>query len=127
MSGMVKFDTIRNLSSKLVGASVLRMVFFFVFLLCKARYNRHTTSFGQQPSWVVETTDWLSWTVQFSFAVTNGFMTNIAFCYAPGLVQNNAHPQQVASAILNFALSFGLLVGSFCSGPYFNFASGAWK
>jgi hypothetical protein len=52
-------------------------------------------------------------------------MTNIAFCYAPSLVENRTHPQQVASAILNFALSFGLLVGSFFSGPYLKLASGS--
>jgi hypothetical protein len=77
---------------------------------------------------VVDKTDVFSWTVQFLFAVTNiGFMTNNAFCcHAPGLVENRNHPQQVASAMLNFALSFGLLVGSFCSGPYFHFASGGW-
>jgi len=116
ISSSVKFEKIKNLSSKLVWGSLFRMVFFLFFLLCNAQNNRHSY-------WVVES-DFYSWTVQFLFAVSNGFLTNIAFCYAPSLVENRTHPQQVASAILNFALSFGLLVGSFISGPFLKFAAG---
>jgi Nucleoside transporter len=111
----VKFEKIENLSSKLVWASIARMAFFLFFLFCDSGHNRFST-------WVVEK-DMYSWAVQLLFAVSNGFMTNICFCYAPSLVDNRTHPQQVASAILNFSLSLGLLVGSFVSGPYFQFAS----
>ncbi len=119
ISSGVKFEQIPNLDSKLVWASLLRMVFFLVFLLCSAERNRFS-------AWAVKS-DSFSWLIQFLFAVSNGFMTNICFCYAPSLVENRVHLQQVASAILNFALSFGLLVGSFFSGPFLQFASGVWS
>ena len=115
ISSSVRFEKIPNLSNKLVWASLLRMGFFVLFLLCNAEDNHYR---------IVES-DMYSWSIQFLFAVSNGFMTNIAFCYAPSLVENRTHPQQVASAILNFALSFGLLVGSFFSGPYLKIASGS--
>eukprot|EP00536_Pseudo-nitzschia_multiseries_P011598 jgi/Psemu1/320101/estExt_fgenesh1_pm.C_4050002 len=119
LSGAIRFEKVRNLSSKLVWTSAARTVLFcVVFLFCRARTNRYQ---DQIPS----DSDSLSWTIQFLFAVTNGLLTNIAFCYAPSLVENRSHPQQVASAILNFAVTFGLLVGSFFSGPFLRFASGA--
>ena len=117
LSSSVKFEKIQNLSSKLVWASALRMGFVLLFLLCKARSNRYS-------QWVVES-DLFSWMIEFLFAVTNGFMTNVAFCFAPTLVENRTHHQQVASAILNFSLSFGLLVGSFFSGPLLQFSTGS--
>jgi len=118
MSSAVKFEKIKNLSSKLVWASIGRtFVFFFLFLLCKARKNRFQ-------DWIAINNDLNSWSIQFVFAVTNGILTNIAFCHAPSLVENRTNPQQVASAILNFAMTFGLLIGSFFSGPFLQFASG---
>jgi hypothetical protein len=115
ISSGVKFEKINNLCTKLVWASFFRMIFFLLFLFCDAGNNRYS-------SWVVES-DTYSWAIQFLFAFSNGFMTNVCFCYAPSLLENRAHPQQVASAILNFSLSFGLLVGSFFSGPYQHFAT----
>ena len=117
ISSSIKFDKVDNLSNKLVWSSLIRMIVFtLLFLLCDGQNNRYT-------HWVLKS-DITSWTIQFLFATTNGFLTNVAFCYAPTLVENRTNPQQVASAILNFSLSFGLLVGSFFSGPYFNFATG---
>jgi hypothetical protein len=115
ISSGVKYEKIDNLSAKLVWASIFRMIFFLLFLFCDAGNNRYRT-------WVVES-DTYSWAIQFLFAFSNGFMTNICFCYAPSLLENQAHLQQVASAILNFSLSFGLLVGSFFSAPYQQVAS----
>lgn len=115
ISSGVKFEKVKNLSTKLVWASIIRMVFFLLFLVCGSGSNRYS-------KWVVES-DVYSWVVQFLFAVSNGFLTNVCFCYAPSLIENRTHPQQVASAILNFALSFGLLVGSLFSGPFFEYAS----
>ena len=74
---------------------------------------------------VVES-DMYSWSIQFFFAVTNGVLTNVAFCFAPTLVENRTKPQQVASAILNLALTLGLTVGSFFSVPFLKFALGEW-
>ncbi|KAG7355661.1 nucleoside transporter [Nitzschia inconspicua] len=115
LSSGVKYEKVENLSSKLVWASIFRMAFFVLFLFCDSGNNRYST-------WVVPS-DTFSWSIQFLFAVSNGFMTNICFCYAPSLVGNRTHPQQVASAILNFSLSFGLLMGSFVSGLYFQLAN----
>ena len=92
------------------------LVFFGLFLLCEARRNR----------WAVVHNDWYSWSIQFLFAVTNGILTNVAFCHAPTLVENRTSPQQVASAILNLALTLGLTVGSFFSVPFLKFALGEW-
>ena len=120
ISSAIKFERVINLSRKLVWASIARMFFFFfLFLFCEARRNRYK-------DWTAIDNDLYSWSIQFLFAVTNGILTNIAFCYAPSLVENRTHPQQVASAILNFALTFGLTVGSFVSGPFLKFASGTW-
>mmetsp|Transcript_40055 Transcript_40055/g.96712 ORF Transcript_40055/g.96712 Transcript_40055/m.96712 type:complete len:708 (+) Transcript_40055:301-2424(+) len=114
MSSAIDLTKAQDLSSKLVWGSVLRMTFFVAFLFCQAQHNRFFKSVIQSDIW--------SWSLQFVFAWTNGFMTNIAFCYAPTLVENKTNPQQMASAILNFALSFGLLVGSFFAYPYLSFA-----
>jgi hypothetical protein len=115
MSSEVKFEKMYNLSRKLVSLSIFRMMFLVVFLFCNSGDNRFT-------NWVMQM-DLYSWCTQFAFAVTNGVITNVCFCYAPTLVKNRTHHQQVVSAILNFALSFGLLVGSFVSGPYLQFAT----
>jgi hypothetical protein len=118
ISAEVPFDRIQNLSSKLVLSSIARFIFFLLFLFCAAQSSQFT-------SWVVHS-DIFSWTIQFLFAVTNGAMTNIAFCYAPRLVENSTDPQQVASAILNFSLSFGLLCGSLFSLPFLELVTGHW-
>jgi hypothetical protein len=114
MSSAIDLTKARGLSSKLVWGSVLRMSFFVAFLFCQAQHNRFYKLVIQSDIW--------SWFLQFIFAWTNGFMTNIAFCHAPTLVENKTNPQQMASAILNFALSFGLLIGSFFAYPYLSFA-----
>ena len=120
ISSAIEFECISNLSSKLVWASVARIfVFFCLFLSCEARMNRYE-------GWMVVNNDLYSWSIQFMFAVTNGILTNIAFCYAPTLVENRTKPQQVASAILNLALTLGLTVGSFFSVPFLKFALGEW-
>lgn len=121
ISSAIKFEKISNLSTKLVWASVARIFFSFsLFILCKARRNRYE-------NWIVDDYDLYSWSIQFFFAITNGILTNVAFCYAPTLVENRTKPQQVASAILNLALTMGLTVGSFFSVFFLKFASGKWR
>jgi len=120
LSSAIDVERISNLSSKLVWTSVARIfVFFCLFLSCEARRNRYE-------GWIVVDNDLYSWSIQFFFAVTNGTLTNVAFCYAPTLVENRTKPQQVASAILNLALTLGLTVGSFFSVPFLKFALGDW-
>jgi hypothetical protein len=116
ISAEIDFESIHNLSSKLVFVSITRFGFFILFLFCQAQDSQFN-------DWAVQS-DAFSWLVQLLFAVSNGVLTNIAFCYAPGLVENEKHPQQVASAILNFSLCFGLLCGSLFSFPYVQFATG---
>lgn len=117
-SAGISLERIHNLSSKLVLSSIARFVFFVLFLLCAAQSSQFTF-------WEVQS-DVFSWTVQFIFAITNGALTNVAFCHAPGLVENKTDHQQVASAILNFSLSLGLLCGSFFSFPFSELVTGHW-
>ena len=120
ISSTIEFEKISNLSNKLVWASIARIYFFLcVFLSCEAQRNRYEDR-------IVVENDLYSWSVQFLFAITNGILTNVAFCYAPTLVENRTKPQQVASAILNLAMTLGLTVGSFFSVPFLQFASGKW-
>lgn len=119
ISSTIRFELISNLSRKLVWASATRVfLFFYLFLWCQARRNRYQ-------DWIFVDNDLFSWSIQLFFAITNGMLTNIAFCYAPTLIENRTNPQQVASAILNLAMTLGLTVGSFFSGPFLKFASGA--
>jgi hypothetical protein len=118
VSANIPIEKIRNLSPKLVVSSIVRLFFFPLFLCCAAQSSQYTS--------LLVHSDVFSWAVQFFFAASNGILTNVAFCYAPGLVANSAHPQQVASVILNFSLSFGLLCGSFFSFPFLGFATGEW-
>lgn len=118
ISAKIPIEKIRNLSPKLVVSSIVRFLFFPLFLCCAAQSSQFTS--------LVVHSDAFSWAVQFIFAASNGILTNVAFCYAPGLVANSTHPQQVASAILNFSLCFGLLCGSFFSFPFLGFATDQW-
>lgn len=120
VSSTITLERVPNLSNKLVWASVTRTIIFFVlFLFCEAQRK-------QFKGWVVVNSDSYSWTIQFLFAVTNGILTNVAFCHAPTLVENRTRPQQVASAILNLAMTLGLTIGSLFSVPFLHFASGNW-
>jgi hypothetical protein len=116
ISSEVSIDKIRNLSAKLVFSSILRFIFFPIFLFCAAPNSRYSS--------LIINSDVCSWIIQFLFAMTNGILTNVAFCYAPGLLPNRTHHQQVAAAILNFSLSFGLFCGSLFSFPFLGFATG---
>ena len=120
ISSAIEFEKISNLSSKLVWASMARIYFFLcIFLSCEAQRNRYEDR-------IVIDSDLYSWSIQFLFAITNGILTNVAFCYAPTLIENRTKPQQVASAVLNLAMTLGLTVGSFFSVPFLKFASGKW-
>lgn len=120
--------------SGLVGASLLRFAFFVLFLFCHS--DHHATSTA---TWEIQS-DAYSWILQLLLAITNGYLTNVAFCLAPTLVMAKvavavaqdeksspvvvveAEAQQIASAVLNFAMSLGLLCGSFASFYYLELA-----
>ena len=107
-SSVIDFKRTSNLSSKLIWASVARtFIFFCLFLSCKAQRNR-------SDGWAVVNSDLYSWGIQGLFAITNGILTNVAFSFAPTLVENRSKPQQVASAILNLALVRSQLLAYEC-------------
>ena len=116
ISAEIPIDKVKNFSPKLVLSSIARFCFFPLFLCCAAQSSQFSS--------IVVKNDIFCWAIQFLFAASNGIQTNLAFCYAPSLVVSNAHSQQVASAILNFSLCFGLLCGSFFSFPFLWFATG---
>jgi hypothetical protein len=114
-------------SSSLVGASLLRFIFVFLFLFC---HSTSSSANSKDTAWEIHS-DSYSWIVQLTMAISNGYLTNIAFSVAPTLVEANvmektaattARSQQIASAVLNFAMSSGLLCGSACSFYYLEFA-----
>eukprot|EP00934_Nitzschia_sp_Nitz4_P006419 Nitzschia sp. Nitz4//scaffold220_size35126//15792//17657//NITZ4_007832-RA/size35126-processed-gene-0.4-mRNA-1//1//CDS//3329542535//6409//frame0 len=106
------------MSNRLVVVSLLRVAFFPVFGLLLLAQEGSTA--GEADAWTWLPTmlgDFPSWMFQAIFAISNGWITNAAFSFAPSLIENDAYPQQVASAILNFSLCLGLLCGSLCSLP----------
>ena len=135
VSSEIDCSQYQNLSDKLVLASIVRFSFFGLFLLCHAdnALNRMNVQ-----------SDAFSWFVQLAFAISNGMLTNVSFCYAPQLVNNRIavsndgdtkkendnnnddnekYMQQIASEILNLSLCLGLLCGSFFSYPFLQFAT----
>lgn len=103
----------------LITASLMRVAFFFLFLACPSHYSTP----GTHTLWMIPT-DIYSWVIQFSLAVSNGYLTNIAFSVAPALVESrDTQPQQIASAILNWSMSLGLLCGSVASFYYLQWAA----
>lgn len=116
---LLPLASIPNLSEKLVVASLLRFLFFPLLLLCTSR-SPTTPSFVR---WHIPS-DLYSIVVQFAFAFTNGSLVTAAFVHAPTLVppaSTSAHERM--SEILQFALAFGLLTGSFFSFAVSNVAS----
>jgi solute carrier family 29 (equilibrative nucleoside transporter), member 1/2/3 len=112
----VPLDSIVGLSTKLVVFAISRGLFFGLFLFCTAS----KMAFHAVPS------DIFSLLVQFTFALSNGYLVSIAFMHASNLISNTGAMQERSSEILNFSLSFGLLCGSLLSFCYTNFAAGGW-
>jgi len=107
------FSSLRSPKSGLVTASLMRVAFFILFVTCPSTFS----STGMISS------DIYSWLIQWAFAISNGYLTNVAFSLAPTLVQSrDVQPQQVASSILNWSLSLGLLCGSWASFYYLEWA-----
>ena len=103
----------RSPSSGLVTASLMRVAFFLLFVTCPSTFS----------STGLISSDGYSWLIQWAFAISNGYLTNVAFSLAPNLVESRAvQPQQVASSILNWSLSLGLLCGSWASFYYLEWA-----
>jgi Nucleoside transporter len=120
----VKFGKSQWVSSFLVISSLLRAVYIPLFFLCHAS---DPVVVGNRLGWeegiafeknkFIFTHDWISWVIQFSFAVSNGALTRLCFGYAPTFLVADRQVQQNASTLLNFSLCLGLLVGSLASFP----------
>lgn len=108
----VPLEQIRNLPTKLVAASSIRLLFFPVLFLCNGGSRLNRTYIHS---------DIYSLTVQFAFAVSNGFLLSASFVHAPSLIPNTSHTQERMSEILSFAVAFGLLCGSLLSFPVSSF------
>lgn len=115
----------RVTSNSLVLAAISRFAFFPFFLFCHADPGDAASNSISHliQGWMVPS-DVFSWSVQFLFAGSNGLITTVSFSFSSGLVENRTKPQQIASAILNFALCLGLLGGSLFSFPILKFTTG---
>mmetsp|Transcript_24643 Transcript_24643/g.36497 ORF Transcript_24643/g.36497 Transcript_24643/m.36497 type:complete len:487 (+) Transcript_24643:91-1551(+) len=108
-----KYSSLMDADTKLLPLSLSRFIFFLLFLLVP---NSHSTSrLSPIPS------DLFSFFVLTFFAVTNGFIVSWGFLTAPSLL-NNEQEQLQSSRILNFAISIGLLAGSFLGIGYLHLA-----
>jgi hypothetical protein len=114
----VSMNKISRLSEKLVWSSVARLLFVPLFFLCYSRTSVY--------AFMAIDNDLFSMVVQFLFAVTNGMLTSLCFMQAPGLISSSTELQQISSAILNFSLCSGLLLGSFGSFPLHWAFTGHW-
>ena len=115
VSGYIPVVRIQNLSQKLVVCAALRALLLPMFLVCN-------TAMGKDSSIVVRN-DFFSLLVQLLFAVSNGILVSISFMLSPQLIGTNLTSQERASKILTFAVSFGLLSGSFLAFPFLKLAS----
>lgn len=97
---------IYDLSTKLVTMACLRFLFFPLLFLCSTSSNSIRFQINS---------DLYSELIQFSFALTNGFVLSAAFVHAPSLVPSTLGMQERMSEILNFSVVLGLLCGSLVS------------
>jgi hypothetical protein len=109
LSGRYPMHDNTNISSKLVMAALLRIPLGLLLFTC--------TGATEVTAFVIPL-DLYSFGIQLLFAVSNGYLVTLSFAHAPTLLQSAySAAQQRMSEILSFALSLGLLVGSFCSYP----------
>lgn len=115
ISGYIPVHKIQHLSRKLVVSAILRVLFLPAFLMC-------STTLGSESNMVVHN-DFFSLSVQLLFAVSNGILISTSFMLSPQLVGTDSNLQERASEIMTFAVSFGLLIGSFLAFPFMRFAT----
>jgi equilibrative nucleoside transporter 1/2/3 len=116
LTGQVSPSVADRISRNLVIAALLRVLLAISLFACPG--SSQILGFDI-PS------DVFSVSIQFLFAATNGFLVTLSFAHAPTLLPDSSpSAHQAMSEILSFALSFGLLVGSFCSYPVSKVAHG---
>jgi hypothetical protein len=115
LAGLIPVEKVRDLSTKLVLGSMLRAVFFPLFLAC-------LSTVGSESSKVIRS-DLFSLTVQFLFAVSNGLLVSTSFMLFPHLVGHATNIQERASEIMTFSVCFGLLSGSLLAFQFLQMAT----
>ena len=135
LSSKVPVTQIRNMSTKLVVGSLVRGIFFLLFMLCVTSndvgsgsddHQVHNQGDGRDSNgngrFKIHS-DMYSFIVQFLFACTNGLLISCSFMYASSRVEHTTDMQERSSEMLTFAIGFGLLSGSLLSFPFANIAS----
>lgn len=103
-SDIVSLDWVCKSARKLLTASYLRAVLFVpLFLLCNHRRNNN----GGTP--ILFTSDWYPMLFTALFAYTNGLLISLTMMAWPCTVPKTKNE---GAAIISFACSFGLLLGS---------------
>ena len=109
MAKTVSVDNSKKFTFHLFLMAMARFIFFPLFLLCNVP--------GKSISLLIAS-DTYFYILLLTFAISNGLLVTLAFMHAPQLLpsNNNHHNhdeiQEVASTILTFAVSIGLLSGS---------------
>ncbi len=118
MAKRVSLENSKNFSLKLFVAALARFIFFPLFLLCNVP--------GKSISVLIDSDSYF-FILLLIFAVSNGLVVTLAFMHAPQLLpSNNDEMQEVASTILTFAVSIGLLSGSTLSFLFNFIGTGKW-
>jgi Nucleoside transporter len=115
LSAQLSLSRIRNLSNKLIMGAAVRFIFFPLFFMCVG--GSRDGRAGTETQGFVVHSDFYSILIQSLFSITNGLLLTTAFAHAPSLLANVTHVQERSSEILNFAVVFGLLIGSLVSVP----------
>ena len=114
---------------RLLPASLLRLVFLGFFCYCPTSwsnfdfgFNNHSINSNNGLIGLL-LVDAYSWTIQLLMAISNGYLTTMAFQLTPTLLQRlpggqEASYQVAASTILNLSMSLGLCCGSAASFAY---------
>ena len=114
---------------RLLPASLLRLLFLGLFCFCPTPWSKFDFIFN---NYSIDSdhgliglllVDAYSWTMQLLMAISNGYLTTMAFQLAPTLLQRlpdgqEASFQVAASTMLNLSMSLGLWCGSATSFAY---------
>lgn len=83
--------------------SILRVIFYWLFLECNIRHDR---------SGYLATSDWYFVVVMLAFGVTNGWVGGLAMEFAPSQVENDDDAKGQVGSYTIITLTMGLLAGA---------------
>jgi len=125
--GRVSASHIQMSKDRLLPASLLRFVFLGLFCCCPTSLiNFNNYSIHSDNGLIgLLLADAYSWTMQLLMAISNGYLTTMAFQLTPPLLQRLPGGQETslqvaASTMLNLSMSLGLCCGSAASFAYVN-------